>query len=84
MNAKQRRTLARVYMQPAPVDIPWSDIIGLFRALGATITQGRGSRIRVKLNGERGHFHDPHPERQTPPERVRDVADFLKRAGVTV
>ena len=63
-------------------DILWSDIIRLLEALGADVTQGRGSRIRVYLNGERAVFHQPHPEKETDKGAVKSVRDFLGNAGI--
>lgn len=60
----------------------WSDIENLFVALGATITQGRGSRVRVYLNGEKAVFHEPHPEKETDKGAVNSVREFLRNAGV--
>jgi len=55
--------LAAILEDPVRSDIPWDDIEGLFRALGAEITEGRGSRVRVALKGVRAVFHRPHPRR---------------------
>ena len=45
MNNKHRKTLADIFTNPIPTDIPWTDIIKLLIALEATITQGKGSRV---------------------------------------
>ena len=82
MNKKQRQTLARIFEQPVRPDIPWSDIEKLFRGLGADITEGKGSRIRVALQGIRAVFHRPHPERVTNQSTIRSVRRFLIEAGV--
>jgi hypothetical protein len=82
MNTKQRQTLERILEQPARSDIPWSDIEKLFRALGADISEGRGSRVRVALEGVRAVFHRPHPERVVNQFTIRSVRRFLKEAGV--
>ena len=82
MNNKHRKTLKAVFSDPVQSDIPWSDIIKLFKALGARISQGRGSRVRVLLNGERAVFHEPHPERVTDKGAVKSVRDFLNNAGI--
>jgi hypothetical protein len=82
MNKKQRRTLERVFERPVRFDIPWSDIEKLFRALGAELTEGKGSRIRVSLSGVRAVFHRPHPERVANPSTIRSVRRFLSEAGV--
>jgi hypothetical protein len=82
MNNKHRKTLYATFSNPVPANIPWSEIIALFQALGATISQGRGSRVRVLLNGQRAVFHEPHPERVTDKGAVKSVRDFLNNAGV--
>ncbi|MFC4737793.1 type II toxin-antitoxin system HicA family toxin [Bacillus daqingensis] len=63
--------------------MPWSDIESLFRAAGGEISEGRGSRVRVKLNGRFAVFHRPHPERVTDKGAVKSVRKFLEEAGVT-
>jgi HicA toxin of bacterial toxin-antitoxin, len=83
MNNKHRKTLADVFTDPVPADIPWTDIIKLFTALDATITQGRGSRVRILLDGQRAVFHEPHPERETDRGAVKSVREFLINAGIT-
>jgi len=50
--------------------------------LGADISEGRGSRVRVALADVRAIFHRPHPERVTNQSTVRSVRRFLKEAGV--
>lgn len=51
-------------------------------ALGAEISEGNGSRVRVKLNDERAVFHRPHPEIVTDKGAVKAVRRFLTNAGV--
>ena len=63
-------------------DIPWADIESLFRGAGGEITEGKGSRVRVKLNGIKAVFHRPHPERVTDKGAVKSVRRFLEEAGV--
>ena len=67
---------------PTRADISWTDIEKLFIALGAEISEGNGSRIRVKLNGVRAVFHRPHPEKETDKGAVNSVQVFLINAGV--
>ena len=82
MNKKQRQTLKRIREKPERSDIPWSDIESLFSALGADISEGRGSRVRVALKDVKAVFHRPHPVRLTEKGAVRSVRRFLKEAGV--
>jgi len=82
MNRKHQRTLSRIIEKPERSDISWRDIERLFRALGADISEGRGSRVRVHLNGVRAVFHRPHPERVTDKGAVSSVRRFLKEVEV--
>ena len=81
MNKKQRQTLDKIFERPVRSDIPWTNIESLFRALGAEISEGRGSRVRVALNDIRAVFHRPHPERVTNKGAVKSVRRFLQEAG---
>jgi len=83
MQRKHRRTLEAIFDQPDRSNIPWQDIESLFSALGAEILEGRGSRVRVALNGVRAVFHRPHPQKEAHKGAVRAVRRFLKEAGVT-
>jgi hypothetical protein len=83
MNNKHRRTLEAVFEDPVRSNIAWRDIEALFEALGAEISEGLGSRIRVFLNGVRADFHRPHPRKETDKGAVRSVRRFLTEAGVT-
>jgi len=82
MNKKQRQTLQKVFEKPERADISWKDIEGLFTALGAEVTEGKGSRLRVALNDVRAVFHRPHPERVTNKGSVKSVQRFLMESGV--
>jgi HicA toxin of bacterial toxin-antitoxin, len=84
MNNKQLKTLNAIFADPIPANIAWRDIVTLFEALGATITQGKGSRVRVLLNDQRAVFHEPHPERVTDKGAVKSVREFLVNAGITL
>jgi HicA toxin of bacterial toxin-antitoxin, len=57
-------------------------IEGLFIALGAEVTEGKGSRVRVALNDIRAVFHRPHPTRVTNKGSVKSVRRFLIESGV--
>jgi len=82
MNKKQRQTLKRIFERSERADISWVDIESLFIALGADISESRGSRVRVALNEVRAVFHRPHPKRVTNKGAVKSVRRFLKEAGV--
>jgi len=62
--------------------IAWSDIEKTLIHLGAEVSEGRGSRVRVALNGVRAVFHRPHPQKETDRGAVAAVRRFLVEAGI--
>ena len=84
MNTKNKKTYDSIYRDPIRANIEWRDIENLFIALGAKITEGNGSRVRVMLNGEMAVFHCPHPESVTDKGAVKSVRKFLENAGVQI
>ena len=82
MNRKHRRTLDRIIEKPERSDIAWRDIEALILVLGGEISEGRGFRVRISLNGVRAVFHRPHPRRVTDQGTVRLMRRFLKEAEV--
>ena len=82
MNAKHKKTMELVFKDPIQANILWSDIEKLLVALGGELSEGSGSRLRVKLNGVRAVFHRPHPEKTTDKGAVSSVRRFLENAGV--
>lgn len=82
MNSKQKGTLQAIFCDPIKASIKWADVESLFRALGADLQEGRGSGIRVELNGVHWRFHRPHPGNTCGKGRIEDVRSFLRNAGV--
>ena len=82
MNSKHKKTLELVFKNPVQADIQWTDIEKLLAALGANMSEGTGSRVRVKLNGVRAVFHRPHPRRTTDKGAAVSIRRFLENAGV--
>ncbi len=83
MNSKQRKTLKQIFAKPTPKNILWNDIEALLIAIGCTITEGNGSRVKFDYNGHTVAFHRPHPEKETKPYAVRIAKEFLLLIGVT-
>jgi hypothetical protein len=82
LSAKHGRTLRDIYEDPVRADVAWPDIERLLAALGAELSEGRGSRVRIALNGVRAVFHRPHPRKETDKGALRSVRRFLFEAGV--
>jgi len=83
MSKKHHRTLAAIFAEPVPANMHWSDIEAMLEACGAEISEGRGSRVRIALNGIRAVFHRPHPQKETDKGALRSMRRFLTEAGVT-
>lgn len=82
LSSKHRKTLAAVFEDPVRSNVAWSDVEALLRALGAEVSEGRDSRVRVYLGGVRAVFHRPHPEKETDKGALKSVRRFLREAGV--
>ena len=84
MQKKHRKTLESIFAQPVRANISWRDIESLFVSLGAEISEGKGSGVRIALNDVRAVFHRPHPQKETDKGAVKSVRRFLKEAGITL
>lgn len=82
MNSSQRKTLSILFSEPVTATLQWSSIESLFRAVGAKVIEGRGSRVRFELKGVVVTFHRPHPQKEAKPYQVRDARKFLEQVGV--
>ena len=82
MNTRQKQTLQDLFEVPVRSNILWIDIESLLWVCGAEISEGKGSRIRIALNGVRAVFHRPHPRKETDKGAVKAMQRFLTEAGV--
>lgn len=62
MNSKQQKTFNAIFTRPTQGNIRFCDIEKLIVALGGTIEEGNGSRVKFALNGAEWHGYRPHPE----------------------
>ena len=82
MRKKHADTLNDIFRTPVLSNVKWSDIESLFINLGASVTEGRGSRVRIVLNDTVFVFHRPHPQKETDKGALVSVRRFLEEAGV--
>ena len=82
MNAKQRKTLAAIFFRPTSASILFSDIEALIKALGGSVSERVGSRVKIELNGEQWRCHRPHPGKEAKRYQVEEVRELLERVGV--
>ncbi|MBI3525285.1 MAG: type II toxin-antitoxin system HicA family toxin [Betaproteobacteria bacterium] len=82
MNAKHRKTLAAIFSRSTSASILFSDIEVLIKALGGSVSEYEGSRVKIELNGEQWRCHRPHPGREAKRYQVEEVRELLERVGV--
>lgn len=82
MKSKHRKILQAIFTDPVRSNILWADIESLLQALGAEVSEGEGSRVRIALNNVRAVFHRPHPRKETDKGAVKSMRRFLAEAGV--
>ena len=82
LSTKHQKVIDAIFENPIRSDVDWKDIEGLLRALGAELSEGRGSRVRIYLNKTRAVFHRPHPKKETDKGALKSMRRFLSEAGV--
>ena len=82
MQRKHLRTLALIFSRPVSGSIKWRDIEALLLALGAEVSEREGSRVGIKVFGDRRVFHRPHPSPDTDKAAVESVRKWLENNGV--
>jgi hypothetical protein len=83
VSKKHRKTLEAIFENPVRSNVAWSDIEKMLQALGAELSEGSGSRLRIALGGVRAVFHRPHPQKETDKGALMSMRRFLTEAGVT-
>ncbi len=82
MSSRHRKTLEAIFASPVQSGIEWTAIEAMLLSLGAEISEGSGSRVRIALNGIRAVFHRPHPKKETDKGAVKSMRRFLREAGI--
>jgi len=81
MNSNHRKTLEAI-ARPTSPSIIFTDIEALIVALGGSVTQREGSRVKVMLRGEQWHGHRPHPGKEAKRYQVEEVRGLLQSLGI--
>jgi len=82
VNAKHRKILVAVFARPTQASIPFVEIELLFKALGGSVVEREGSRVKLELNGEQLRCHRPHPGKEAKRYQVEQARELLERLGV--
>lgn len=84
MNNKQKNTYNSIFTNPIRRDIIWDNVVSLMKALGGTVKEGNGSRVRFDLNNVSLNIHSPHPQKELKKYQVKAIREFLINAGVEI
>jgi len=82
LRGKHLKTLRSIFEEPIRSDVDWTDIESLLLALGAELSGGRGSRVRIHLKGVRAVFHRPHAQKETFKGALKSMRRFLQAVGI--
>lgn len=82
LGSRHRRTLSAVFSVPTSASIKFAALEALMIALGATVTQRAGSRVRISIGQEHWHCHRPHPGKDARRYQVEEARELLERLGV--
>ena len=79
---KHKQVFDAIFARPVQSGIAWRDIETMLEALGAEVSERRGSRICISLNKVDAVFHRPHPRKEASISTVLSLRRFLEAAGV--
>ena len=82
MNSKHRKTLHAIFARPTSASVAFSDIEALVKALGGTVVEREGSRVKIVLQGHEWRCHRPHPGKEARRYKVEEARELFERAGV--
>jgi HicA toxin of bacterial toxin-antitoxin, len=83
LSSKNRKILDAILTQPTLASIRFKDIELLIVALGGSVLERQGSRVKFKINGYEMHCHRPHPGKEAKRYQVEMIRVFLLNAGVS-
>lgn len=83
MSGKHKNILLDIFVAPVKSNIQWKDIEKMLIALGAEISEGSESRVRISLNDVKAVFHRPHPRKETDKGAVVSMRRFLTAANIS-
>ena len=81
LNAKNARTMERVYQHPVSHDLDWRDVISLIEHLG-TVKEETSGHLTLTVNDASQGFHRSQDGSLSDPKQVLELRHFLESAGV--
>ena len=84
MSHKHASLLRTIYQDPPSANIHWREIESLLTHLGADIEAAHGARFKITLNKLEFILHHPHNSNTCSRMDIKQIREFLARAGVTL
>ena len=82
MNTKHRKTRIAIFARPTSPNVVFADIEALVKALGGSVLEREGSRVRIELDGQCWRCHRPHPGKEAKRYQVEEARELFERVGV--
>ena len=82
MNSKHRKTLQAVFAKPTLGTVVFKDVEAMLLALGCTLTEGNGSRVRFDKDDFAFLCHRPHPGKEAKRYQIEQCREFLSNLGI--
>ncbi len=83
MSHKHETLIRTIFHDPLSGNIHWREVESLLNHLGADLSPLAGARVRVMLNRMEGILHRPHHSNVLSVQAVKQLREYLARAGVT-
>ena len=82
MNGTHRKTLEKLLADPVNVNIEWTRIESLLKAVGCWVVEGASSSVTFEFNGRKLTLYRPHPDKEALSYLVLAVRDFIERVEI--
>lgn len=83
LSSRHHRTLTAIFARPTLASLPFADIEALMVALGGTVKERAGSRVKIAVGIESWHCHRPHPGKEARRYQVEEARELLLRLGIS-
>jgi hypothetical protein len=84
MSHKHAHLMRTIFSDPPSANVHWREVESLLHHLGAAVEPAHGARFKVTLNRMEVFLHHPHQGSTCSRTDIKQLREFLGRAGVTL